>query len=112
MRTAADDIRWKFPNWSPLLVITHVVLFKFRAEHAGEIATSQRMLGSLHGQVPQIRSLSVGSNILPSERAYDLCLIATFDSLEDLARYRAHPEHQSVATQVDRYCQSTVSVDY
>ncbi|GAA2855958.1 hypothetical protein GCM10010517_14210 [Streptosporangium fragile] len=93
-------------------MITHVVLFKFRDECAGKIDTSQKMLSSLHGRVPQIRSLSVGSNILPSARAYDLCLIATFDSLEDLADYRAHPEHRSVAREVDRYCQSTVSVDY
>lgn len=92
-------------------MITHAVFFKFPTEHENKIRTAQQGLKSLLGQIPQIQSLSVGINIIPSQRAYDLCLIATFSNLEDLADYREHPIHQAVARKIDEYCQSTVSVD-
>lgn len=93
-------------------MLTHVVLFKFADSQRHRLQEARDALASLWGRVPQLRSLSVGTNVLPSQRAYDLGLIATFDSLEDLAGYRAHEDHKVVAAQVDELCTATVSVDY
>ena len=93
-------------------MITHAVFFKFRKEHADDVRAAKEGLDSLAGEVPEIRSLSVGINILPSQRAYDLCLIAQFESLDALAAYRAHPKHVEIADWIDQRCVSTVSVDY
>ncbi|HLU54773.1 MAG TPA: Dabb family protein [Pseudonocardia sp.] len=93
-------------------MITHVVLFRFHPEARAHLESARAALASLGTRVPEVRSLSVGINVLASERAYDLGLIAEFDDLDALAAYRAHPVHKDVAHTVDRYCTSTVSVDY
>lgn len=93
-------------------MITHVVLFRFTPDARPRLGEAREALAGLVDKVPPLLSASVGINVLPSDRAYDLCLIATFESLEALAEYRAHPEHRTVAAFVDAFCESTVSVDY
>lgn len=94
-------------------MITHIVLLRFQPTADQEQLLGARdALASLEGRVPQLRSLSVGVNVLSSGRAFDIGLIATFDDLDGLAAYRAHPEHVAVADAVDQHCASVVSVDY
>lgn len=93
-------------------MITHTVLFKFHDTHRAHLAQARDGFAALVGQVPQIRELSVGVNVVESARAYDLCLIITFDSLDDLAGYQSHPAHQVVARQVNTWSDSVLSVDF
>ncbi|SHK59548.1 Stress responsive A/B Barrel Domain [Pseudonocardia thermophila] len=93
-------------------MITHVVLFRFRPDARRHLESARAALASLDGQVPELRSISVGVNVLASDRAYDLGLVAQFDDLDALAAYRAHPAHRAVAATVDDHCTSTISVDY
>ena len=71
-----------------------------------------RRLRSLDGNVPVLRSLSVGTDALHSERSFDIALIGTVDSLDDLATYQADPFHQEVAGYMRGVAERAVTVDY
>jgi len=69
-------------------------------------------LARLEGQIPQLRHLEIGVNIVHTGRSYDLALVAKFDSLEDLQSYLNHPLHVEVVKYLEGNRRSTVTVDY
>jgi hypothetical protein len=93
-------------------MVTHVVLFRFRDRSSEHLSHCQSLLDGLPAKVDVIRHLETGLNVVPSDRAYDLCLIVHFDSLEDLATYQSHPDHVEVATYLRSVAESIGSVDY
>ncbi len=93
-------------------MITHIVLFKLVRSDEKSIEAARAALAGLRGQIPQLRHLEVGVNIVPTERSYDLGLVARFDSLADLQSYQDHPLHLEVVKFLQGNRQSTVSVDY
>ena len=56
--------------------------------------------------------VTIGQNVVPSERAYDLGLVVELDSQEDLETYDAHPEHQAVAAFMRERRSGSASCDY
>lgn len=93
-------------------MIKHIVFFKFE-DYSKELAIkSKGLLKDLAGKVPQLRTLEVGEDLIRSDRSYDIALITTFDSLDDLAKYQVDPEHQKVAVFLRSVCQSIVAVDF
>lgn len=93
-------------------MITHVVIFKFPDPSSSNIENACKKLHSLDGKVPQLKQLEVGVNLVQSARAYDLALVAKFDSLNDLEEYESHPYHQEVAKYVRSIAANIISVDY
>ncbi len=93
-------------------MITHVVLFKLAKTDAASIAAAKTALARLQGQIPFLRHLEIGANIVHTERSYDLALVAKFDSLEDLQSYQNHPAHVEVLKYLQGIRLSTVVVDY
>ena len=91
-------------------MITHVVLFKL--QDLADRDETIRRLRSLDGNVPVLRSLQVGADVLRSERSYDVALIATFDSLDDLATYNTDPFHREVIAYVRGVAERVHSVDF
>jgi len=82
-------------------MITHVVMWRFRDsaegnEKAANLLKAKRMLDELPGLIPEIRQMQVGVDVVHSAQSYDLALVARFDTLDALTRYRDHPEHQRV----------------
>lgn len=83
-------------------MIRHVVMWKMldRAQGAGRadnLRKAKTLLEELPGQIPAICSLQAGIDARLDPKAYDLVLIAEFDSPETLRSYLEHPEHQRVA---------------
>ena len=75
-------------------MITHVVLFKFKPETtAGEIQQLVEGLGDLPQSIEDIREFRFGTDVIRSERSYDLGLVSSFDDLDALQRYQVYPEH-------------------
>jgi Stress responsive A/B Barrel Domain len=93
-------------------MVSHVVMFRFRDRSPEHLAHCRGLLEALPAKVPQIRHLEVGVNARPSDRAYDLCLSATFDTWEDLAAYQSNPDHLEVATYLRSAMDASGSVDY
>lgn len=78
-------------------MLTHIVVWKYRAEISQEIREEhRRMLRSLNKIVPGIESFAVGSDILHSPRSYDTGLAAVFRDRTVLDAYSIHPDHVKV----------------
>ena len=61
----------------------------------GDAAEARQRLEALVGRVPSLRSLEVDLDVLGTDSSYDLCLVTTHDSFDDLDAYANHPEHQA-----------------
>lgn len=93
-------------------MIKHIVLFKLKDAAPSSIERTVQVLRGLEGKVEQLRSLEVGTDVIRSERSYDIALIATFDSLDDLEGYQIHPEHKKVIEHMSEVRESQVAVDF
>lgn len=67
---------------------------------------------SLRGEVPQLRNLEVGADVVRGKRSYDLALVARFNSLDGLKGYREHPFHRKVADELMAGASDVAAVDY
>ena len=93
-------------------MITHVVLFKLKDRSAKSIEKARDFLVGMKGKIPQLRHLEVGTDVLHSERSYDIALITKFDSLDDLAAYQKHPVHVKVSEYIMSAKESSIVVDF
>ena len=76
------------------------------------IEKARDVLLGMKGRIPQLRHLEVGTDVLHSERSYDIALVTKFDSLEELETYQKHPVHVEVAKYMTSVRESSVAVDY
>ena len=82
-------------------MLVHVVLARF--PEPGDADEAARRLAELPSKIDVIRSLSVGRDVVHSERSYDLAWIIELDSLEDLERYTVHPDHQAAVSWITEH---------
>jgi hypothetical protein len=94
-------------------MLTHIVIWKYRADVGEEDRrTHVEMLRALPGVIPEIVSLSVGSDVLHLPRSYDTGLVALFRDRAALDAYTVHPEHQKVVGLSRRIGEHVASVDF
>lgn len=98
-------------------MIKHIVMWKFKdfAEGATKeenIKKVKSLLEELPTKIDFIREMNVETNVNPKESMYDAVLISTFDSIEDVERYRVHPEHKKISSFVSLIRDARASVDY
>lgn len=93
-------------------MITHIVLFKLKDRSPESVARTAAVLRDMEGKIEVLRHLEVGTDVLHTERSYDIALITKFDSLEDLNVYQVHPVHKLVIEHMSTVRESAVSVDY
>ena len=92
-------------------MIRHIVMWKFREgteEKANEFLTK---LAALDGVIPEIRHMELHRSCKPGN-SYDACLIADFDDLEALSRYKNEPRHVAVSTLCKSIRESRGAIDY
>lgn len=94
-------------------MVVHIVTFKFKEENKkANIIQAKQMLENLMGAVPTLRSMDVGINFSPEERAMDLSIITAFESREGLEAYAIHPEHLKVVDFIKSVVEYSKVVDY
>ena len=54
------------------------------------------LLRALPMQIPELRSMSVGPDVLGGPTSHELAIVADFDDLDGLAAYTRHPAHAEV----------------
>ncbi|NLI53330.1 MAG: Dabb family protein [Clostridiales bacterium] len=92
-------------------MIKHIVFTKF--ENPDEQASvAGEMLLALKDRIPEIHSIETGRDFKHSERSFDLALIVTFDTKEDLAAYDRHPEHEKARAYIKAHRTATATVDF
>jgi diamine N-acetyltransferase len=92
--------------------LTHVVLFKLKERTPENITQTAELLRSMSGNVPTLRGIEVGTNVVESARAYDIALITRFDDLAGMKAYQAHPFHQEILKHMHEAAEAAVAVDY
>ena len=97
-------------------MIQHVVMWKF-ADMAESRTKEENMewvrehLTALIPIIPEIRSMEIGADIGKTDMSYDMVLIMTFDSMEDLHTYKVHPSHQAISQYVKKVRTARATVD-
>lgn len=93
-------------------MLTHIVLFKLKDNSPENMQILKEKLLELKDQVPVLKFIEVGTDIIHSERSYDVGLYTKFDSLEDMKAYQVHPAHVKVAEYIQTVREAIVAVDY
>ena len=97
-------------------MINHVVLFKLKDyaedEKKAVLSELKSLLVGLKKKIDVIRYIEVGINYELDAKSHDICLISHFDSVDDLDRYRVHPEHLKVVERVSETTVSRAAVDF
>ena len=94
-------------------MIKHIVMWKFKdGVTDADKQEVKRQLEVLEGIVPEAIEIEVGLDVLKSDQSFDMVLNSTFQSLEDLKIYAAHPEHVKVGAFLKTLVCERVAVDY
>jgi hypothetical protein len=94
-------------------MLTHVVVWKYRTDIDIDIREEHvTLLRNLSAVIPQIKSLSVGSDTLHLPRSYDTGLVAVFEDRAALDAYTIHPEHIKAANLGRGISEQVASVDF
>lgn len=97
-------------------MINHVVLFKLKdyseAEKPMIIAEMKSLLEDLKDKIEELKYIEVGVNYELNSKSYDLVLISHFKNIEDLDKYRVHPEHKKVLNRFAELKLERAAVDY
>ena len=94
-------------------MLTHIVVWKYR-EDTEQFAREEHvnLLRSLAAIIPEVQSLSVGTDTLFLPRSYDTGLVAIFADRAALDAYTIHPEHVKVAEFGRTISAHVASVDF
>ena len=95
-------------------MIRHVVLFTWTEETTDEQkATVVAELRKLPGQIPQLRSYTVGPDAGLTPGNHDFAVVADFDDEDAYLVYRDHPAHQAViAEHIKPYLASRAAAQF
>lgn len=78
-------------------MIRHVAVFRFLPAFTVEQREHwMSLLRALPAQIPELRSMSVGADLLRGPSSHELALVADFDDLDGLDAYTRHPAHAEV----------------
>lgn len=95
-------------------MIKHVVTFRLSGSADVKREVAARFCEALNGLpslIPELVSMETGVNVNPAED-WDVCLIATARSLEDVAAYSAHPAHRQAVEIIAPYKAARACVDF
>ena len=98
-------------------MVKHIVMWKFKDYAEGlskqdNILKVKSMLEALPKKIDFIREMRVEINVNPKDGMYDAMLISAFDSIDDVNRYRVHPDHKRISEYVALIRTNRASVDY
>jgi hypothetical protein len=88
-------------------------MFKFNeANKADNMAKAKAMLEALVEKIEPLQQMEVGLDFNGSERAMDMSIYTTFDTVEGLKTYAVHPAHLEVVEFIKSTTQMSKVVDY
>ena len=92
-------------------MVRHIVFMKFPDFSLAQIAKEKLL--SMKEHIDVLQDIEVGIDFSRNERSYDLALVTTFASKEDLESYRIHPYHKNeIVAWLKAHNTETKVVDY
>ena len=92
-------------------MVKHIVMWKFKEGTEEKAEEFLNGLKALNGQIEVIRSMEVGKNVFEKNDC-GAALIATFDSFDDLEKYKTDPRHVAVSKLCKEIRESRHAVDF
>jgi hypothetical protein len=94
-------------------MFTHIVFFRLNDPSELNITKAKNLLLGMEGNIPQLKHLEVGVDLLHTERSYDLALITKFECRNDMEAYSVHPYHvNEVLANLKPMLKGSAAVDY
>lgn len=93
-------------------MITHIVLFKLKEKNKENMEKAKDVLMSMKGKIAELQHNEVGTDVVRSERSFDIALVTKFNNLEDLNSYQINPIHVEVSQYMISIREVSVTVDY
>lgn len=92
-------------------MIKHIVMWKFKENEEENMKLFLEGLNKLKGIIPEIKNMETGININP-KNDYDAILISEFETMEDLEKYKNHPEHVKASALCKEIRLDRQAIDY
>ena len=92
-------------------MIKHIVIWKFKENEEKRMKQFLEGLNSLKAIIPEIKYMETGVNINPNNE-YNAILISEFQDMEDLEKYKNHPEHIKVSNLCKEIRIDRQAIDY
>lgn len=94
-------------------MFTHIVFFKLKEATQDNVDKAKEILLSMNGNIPELKELEVGVDVIKSDRSFDLSLITRFASKEDYETYAVSYYHvNEVLAHLRPMLESSKTVDY
>lgn len=93
-------------------MVTNNLLLKLKDRSRENIEKTRDVLLGMRERIEFLRDLKIEVNIRPGASAYDIILIARYDSMEDLEAYLIHPVHVEVSKYIAGVLESSAAVCY
>ena len=92
-------------------MIKHIVIWNFKENEEKRMKQFLEGLNSLKAIIPEIKYMETGVNINPNNE-YNAILISEFKDMEDLEKYKNHPEHIKVSNLCKEIRIDRQAIDY
>lgn len=94
-------------------MLTHIVIWKYRAEIEQAVREEHvALLSRLPSVITEVVSFNIGFDVIGLPRSYDTGLVATFRDRAALEAYTVHPEHIVAANFGRSISEHIASVDF
>ncbi len=94
-------------------MVRHIVMYKLKEPTEANKKALVDMFKSMRGNIDELRGVEAGSDILGTDRSYDVVLVTTFDDLDDYYAYQDSEYHVNVVKKyVHSVVEKAVAVDY
>ena len=93
-------------------MVINNLFIKLKKRDKDSISEAVKMLERLKGNIPELVESVVKTDIRAGESAFDIMLINTFNSAEDMPLYLKHPVHVEVGSYIAEAKEQSVSLCY
>ncbi|MBF0275494.1 MAG: Dabb family protein [Nitrospinae bacterium] len=97
-------------------MIKHIVMWKIKGMNEEDKCNNCKqlikMLEGLKHVIPEIQEIEAGLDFSKTDASYDVALYSSFESQENLEKYKIHPEHVKVAEFLKGIALERKVVDY
>lgn len=94
-------------------MLRHIVMYKLKEPTEANKKALVEMFKSMRGNIDELQGVEAGSDILGTERSFDVVLVTTFDDIDDYYAYQESEYHVNVMKKyVYSVIEKAVAVDY